>query len=176
MTKTPLFLLLALLAGAAPLARAAGSGQWTVSTDNPDMMYAVVLNDSGALFGEYCYPGKQSCMWLISLSTACEDGHQYPVLANSDSGAVHLSIQCQGPISSGQEKSYAYAFTDFDAVDDLVTHSRRVGFAVPLESDRFRVVRFNIEGSARALAELRGKAGHVMNPPKQQKGSKELTL
>lgn len=176
MTKYLITLLLALLAFAAAPAVADDSDKWTVNTDDPAMMYAVVLNDSGALFGEYCYPDKHSCLWLISLSTECEKNHKYPVLANSDGGAVHLTIQCQGAIGNDDDKKYAYVFTDFDEINDLVKHAKRVGFALPLQSDRFRVVRFSLEGAASAIAEMRGKAADVMDKQQPGSSSKDETL
>src|SRR5512144_2189785 len=90
MKKLLLPVFFALVLGAGSPAHAEDYGKWTVVTDDPTMMYAVVFNDSGALFGQYCYPEKGSCLWLISTSTSCEKDHKYPVLANSDGGAVPL--------------------------------------------------------------------------------------
>ncbi len=166
----------ALTLGAGSLARAEDFGKWTVVTDDPTMMYAVVFNDSGALFGQYCYPEKGSCLWLISTSTSCEKDHKYPVLANSDGGAVPLTIQCQGSIGKGSDVKYAYVFTDFDEVTNLVKNATRIGFAVPLQSDQFKVVRFPVDGSAEALAALRNKASEAMDKKKSKNSSKDLTL
>lgn len=169
----PAFFFLALCAST--LARAEDYGKWTVVTDDPTMMYAVVFNDSGALFGQYCYPDKGSCLWLISMSTSCEKDHKYPVLANSDGGAVQLTIQCQGSIGKGTDVKYAYVFTDFDEVSNLVKNATRIGFAVPLQEDQFKMVRFEVDGSADALSAMRSKASDAMDK-KKSKGSPDMTL
>lgn len=162
--------------GASSLAYAQDFGKWTVVTDDPTMMYAVTFNDSGALFGQYCYPDQGSCLWLISVTTSCEKDHKYPVLANSDGGAVPLTLQCQGPIGGkGEDAKFAYVFTDFDAVSNLVKSATRIGFAVPLQADQFKVVRFEVDGSAPALSAMRSKASAAMDQGKA-KNTKDQTL
>ncbi len=162
--------------GASALAHAQDFGKWTVVTDDKTMMYAIVFNDSGALFGQYCYPEKGSCLWLISASTSCEKDHKYPVLANSDGGAVPLTLQCQGSIGGkGTEAKYAYVFTDFDEVSNLVKNATRIGFAVPLQADQFKVVRFEVDGSAEAITAMRNKASATTDE-KKSKNTKDLTL
>jgi hypothetical protein len=161
--------------GASSLARAEDNGKWTVVTDDPAMMYAVTFNDSGALFGQYCYPEEGSCLWLLGASTQCEKGHQYPVLANADGGAIPLKLVCQGSSKTGNDVKYTYVFTDFDAVSNLVKNASRIGFAVPLQADQFKVVRFEVDGSAEALAAMRAKASAAMDNAKT-KSTKDQTL
>jgi hypothetical protein len=176
MTKKLLTACLFMALGASTLAQAQDFGKWTVVTDDPTMMYAVTFNDSGALFGQYCYPDKGTCLWLMSTSTSCEKDHKYPILANSDGGAVQLTLQCQGPIGDkGTDAKYAYVFTDFDEVSDLVKNATRIGFAVPLQADQFKVVRFEVDGSAAAISAMRDKASAAMDD-KKAKGTKDMTL
>jgi hypothetical protein len=167
MTKKLLAALFFMALGLDAMAQGEDFGKWTVVTDDPTMMYAVTFNDSGALFGQYCYPDKGSCLWLISTSTSCEKDHKYPVLANSDGGAVPLTLHCQGTIGSkGVDAKYAYVFNDFDAVTNLVKNATRIGFAMPLQADQFKVVRFEVGGSAAALAAMRSKASAAMDDAK----------
>ncbi len=175
--KTLLQALFFLAWGASALAQAEDYGKWTVSTEDKTMMYAVTFNDSGALFGQYCYPDKGSCLWLVSTSTACDKDHKYPVLANSDGGAAPLTLQCQGSIGGkGEDAKYAYVFTDFDAVSNLVKNATRIGFAVPLQADQFKVVRFEVGGSAPALAAMRKKASDAMDEARPASNTRDQTL
>jgi hypothetical protein len=125
-------------------------GDWQVHTKD---LYAATSNDSDQVFGQFCYVEDSSCLWLVGITVACDEGQKYPVLANSDAAAVHLEMLCLDgkPIEGGR---YRYAFTDFDRVDRLVRESQRVGFAMPMQEDSFRVIRFNLRGSDKALSKL----------------------
>jgi len=74
------------------------------------------------------------------------------VLANSDIGAMPLGVYCDDKLHDGASR---YVFTDFDRLTNIVTRGMRVGFALPLQSDHFRVVRFDLRGSRRAVSEMR---------------------
>jgi hypothetical protein len=138
-------------------------GDWHVETkpDGATALYAVTVNDSGNAFGQFCFPNSSSCVWLITLKTACKSGDEYAVLANSDTGAVQLEVLCNDQLPSGQ---YRYAFTDFEKVDLLVKQSLRVGFALPLQQDQFHVVRFKIRGAGAALSAMRAAAEKQARP------------
>jgi hypothetical protein len=154
--------LVVLLAFTGILQAAAQSyGDWFVETSKATYFYAVSVNDSGNVLGQFCFPGDGSCIWLIGMKPSCKSGARYPVLANSDAGAVHLEVLCDGQLESGL---YRYAFTSFDNVDNMVRQSSRVGFAIPLEEDQFRVVRFNTRGGAAALSAMRSAAERRTKP------------
>jgi hypothetical protein len=137
------------------LAHAQTFGSWFVGTKRSDFLYALSINDSGNVLGQFCYPGDGSCIWLIALKTGCQKGDHHPVLANSDAGSVHLDVLCDGQLESGL---FRYAFTNFDQVDNIVRQGTRVGFALPLQKDEFRVVRFDLSEAASALATMRAAA------------------
>ncbi|MEE9913633.1 MAG: hypothetical protein K4571_18125 [Deltaproteobacteria bacterium] len=120
-------------------------------TDTGDAFYAATINDSGNLLGQYCYPSKGNCIWLLGMRTACEEGAQYPVLANSDAGSSHINVYCSAKLDNGM---YRYVFSEHDAIDKIITKGLKVGFAVPLQSDQFRVVRFDLNGSSRAITKM----------------------
>lgn len=130
-------------------------GAWIVEHDESEGYYAITMNDSGNLLGQFCFPERGSCVWFLGIDTACDEGGRIPVLANSDAGATSLTVLCDGQLESGP---YRYAFTDFDAVDAIVREGQRVGFAFPLEGDRFSVERFNLSGSNRAIERMREQA------------------
>ena len=119
--------------------------------------FAVTMNDSGGMLGEYCYTAGASCVYLLAFSTGCEPGSQYPVLVNSDIGAQYLEVHCDGPLPT-VAGFYRYVFTDFSAIDKIVKGAIRVGFAFPLKGDEFRVIRFSLNGSNEAIAAMRAVA------------------
>jgi hypothetical protein len=127
-------------------------GDWLVNSKAGEFQYAATVNDSGALFGQYCFPGNDRCMWLLGMSARCERGDEYPVLANSDAGATPIGIHCEGRLDDGL---YRYIFTDFDSVDALVRKGSIIGFAVPLFQDQFKVVRFKLNGAIPAITAMR---------------------
>ena len=142
----------------------AQSSSWTTGvTDSKDTLYAATVNDSGNVFGEYCKVKDGSCVWLLGMSSACKEGDQYPVLANSDAGSVPVTVYCSAKIA---EIGFRYVFTDFKAIDSIVTEAIRVGFAVPLQGDQFRVLHFDLSGSTRAIKQLQAELQRRV-PPKQ---------
>lgn len=157
------------------VSRAQSFGTWTTgATDSGDFLYAATINDSGNLLGEYCSPSTGNCMWLLGMSTACKEGDQYPVLANSDAGAAQISVYCSAKLDNGQ---YRYVFTEFDAINNLVTKGLRVGFAVPLQADQFRVIRFDLGSSNQALELMRQTAQAVQkNSPSRTTGTRDQNL
>jgi hypothetical protein len=52
-------------------------GDWRVgTTPTPphDSLYAATINDSSNILGQYCYPAKGSCLWLLTLPMRCTNG------------------------------------------------------------------------------------------------------
>ena len=63
-----------------------------------------------------------------------------------------IEVVCRGKLDNGM---YRYVFTDFEQIDDTVKKASRIGFAVPLAGDQFRVIRFDLMGSNEAIAAIR---------------------
>lgn len=143
--------------------------EWfTGVTDSGDkLFYAATMNESGNILGQYCDPSTGNCIWLLGMSTVCKEGDQYPVLANSDASSAHILVYCSARLDNGH---YRYVFTEFDVINNIVMKGVRVGFAVPLQADQFRVVRFNLSGSNRAIASMRAAAEKI-----QKKSSSKST-
>ena len=136
--------------GAGPVAMK----NWYVDTDS-DTMYAVTMNDSGSLFGQYCFASTRSCVYLIALGTGCEKGRRYSILANTDVGTSYHEIYCDGELEGGK---FRYVFTDFGTIDFLVATAAKVGFAMPLQDDQFKIIRFDLDGGASATGRLKEMA------------------
>lgn len=128
-------------------------GPWIVADMNDGSgSFAGTINDSGAIFGKYCYFNAQSCLWIMTADVGCESGSEYPVLLNSDGGAAQATVSCK-PID-GKNR---YFFNNYSDVDDAVARSSRIGFAFPMASGQFQVTRFDIRQSTAAMKALDAK-------------------
>jgi hypothetical protein len=146
-------------------------GNWFTELKSATGLYAATINDSGALFGQFCYPAEGNCIWLIGMSTGCDKGDKYPVLANSDAGAQQLELLCDGRLESGL---YRYVFLNFDAVDAIARKGTRIGIAIPLQADQFRVVRFQLNGATQAIDVMRAASERRVKPA--SKTTRDLLL
>ncbi|MCX8004722.1 MAG: hypothetical protein N2688_07160 [Burkholderiaceae bacterium] len=120
--------------------------------------YAATVNESGHAFGQYCFVNDGLCYWILVLATTCREGERYPVLVNSDAGASSHEILCLGPFRVAGRELWRYAFVDFNAIDSVVRSGLRIGIALPLQSDQFRVVRFDLPRSNDILDRVRERA------------------
>lgn len=141
-------------------------GDWSADIgDDGTFTYAATANDSGGAFGEYCYFKSGNCMWILGMSTGCESGKTYPVLASSEAGAEALEVRCDGELLKGK---YRYTLTDFDAMSNIVHQAKGEGmlaFAFPMPGSTFRVSRFPLAGSGPAIAAIEGYlAKHKASP------------
>jgi hypothetical protein len=148
---------LALLCSLPMSASGANLGDWrTGVTTNGKEFFAYTQNDNGQAFGEWCSVDSGSCTWMIGMSFACDKDFAYPVLANSDAEAESLSMNCSGTIEDTDLSRYA--FTDFKSVKSLLKDAHVVGFAIPMQSDQFRVIRFSLDGCSDAIAAMEASA------------------
>lgn len=138
-------------------ARGASLGDWrTGVTTNGKEFFAYTLNDSGQAFGEWCSVDSGYCTWMIGMSYGCDKNFAYPVLANSDAEAESLSMNCSGTIEDTDLSRYA--FTDFKLVKSLLKDGHVVGFAIPMQSDQFRVIKFSLDGCSDAISTMEAGA------------------
>jgi len=148
-------------------------GDWVVETKS-EGAFAASMNDSGNAFGQFCNPAERVCFWVIALTQNCTENHRYPVLANSDAGAVPLQVVCRGYVSEGK---YRYVFTEFEAVDRIVrqgSQGSRIGFAIPLQGGDFIAVRFALRGAVSAIDKMRADAESRIPP--STSGTKDKRL
>ena len=121
---------------------------WSISK-MANGMDAYTVNDSGELLGEFCYYKTTTCEWQIGIHTACNKGSDGDVLANSEASATPLEVKCEGQVP-GMPLLYAFVFTNWKLFESGITNSSRVGFAMPLASDQFTVIRFSLAGRTKA--------------------------
>ena len=136
-------------------------GSWRIDLNEylkrqSDNIYAATLNDSENVFGQFCYPAEGSCMWILGISTGCQDKSTYPVLASTEAGAISLEVICFGKYA---DRYYRYAFADFDKVDSLVRAGTRIGIVFPLKgAGEFKAIRFDLNGAIEAIDKMRSAA------------------
>ena len=129
---------------------------WSVGKMPNNMgLYAATRNDSGLVFGEYCYAKTGKCLWLIGTNAACDRGRHYPVLANTDAGSTTLEIICAGgPIQLSDKTVYTYSFSDWNRLNGLIKKSTHFGLAVPMKGDQFEAWRFSLNGLLAATSAM----------------------
>ena len=140
---------------------------WVVDRSNDGtFFYAATgsLGESGSedkLFAQSCYIGG-SCIWLLAIKLGCEQDAEYPVLLNGESGAQILSLKCMGPIEG--TRMFRYGFTDFDKISVSVERNKLIGFAFPLKSGYFQVLRFSLIGASNAIVDAQQRASRAVPP------------
>jgi hypothetical protein len=130
------------------------SGDWYWSNDDGSFYWAATTNQADHILGQYCYFEGDACLYLVGMSIDCKVGEEYPALINSDAGAIQVTLIC----SHEFRKQKILAINSFDDIDRVVRNSTRIGIAVPLENDQFKVGRFSLAGSVKAIDRMRAAA------------------
>ncbi|CAG9297928.1 hypothetical protein [Celerinatantimonas diazotrophica] len=137
---------------------------WAVNTEGDSYYYAATKNKSGHVFGEYCYFKNKSCLFLIGIDITCHKGHQYPVLVNSEQGALNLTLSCGNKV----DHQNVLIFNNFDKIDQIVRTSSKLGVVVPMESGQFKVSRFSLLGAKYCIDTMRAKAAKHLSKNKNK--------
>ncbi|ELB2761122.1 hypothetical protein QNE23_004548 [Vibrio alginolyticus] len=127
---------------------------WVINTEGEDYYYAATINNSGHVFGKYCYFADQQCLFLIGVDITCSKGSQYPVLVNAESGSLNLNLVCGDRIG----KQSVLIFDNFDQIEMTAKESNQLGIAIPMESGHFKVSRFSLSGSTYSLDTMTNEA------------------
>lgn len=157
-----------------PYAYAQKYDAWIVGQiEGDEGLYAATVNDSSGVLGQYCYTDSNNCLWLIATDVTCEQENKYPVLVNADGGSAQMELVCLK-----FENKPRYAFTDFKKIDDVIRSSNiYIGFAFPMESGHFKVSRFLLGGSLKAITTMRNMAEKNQTPkPKPKRSTRDLRL
>ena len=150
---------------------------WTYGqTTDKSARYANTVNDSDGVFTQRCLLESESCYWSIATLTSCEKDASTPILGSADEGAFHLTIVCGESFTYGGKKYFQYYFDSFDNVDKMVRASKSIGFAMPLESGLFRVIRFDLTGAVKAIDSMRTLAQADIDRKPKKPRTKDLTL
>jgi len=111
--------------------------------DNGDGIAAV--GDDQEMLGFRCFSETKKCIHFIITGTSCNIGSEVPILVNTKSGASQISGMC------GKSNKYELYLTPYDNIHTLLKKNSQIGFAIPLESGRFKALRFSLKGSSKAM-------------------------
>lgn len=115
---------------------------------NNEGVFAAVANDSGVIFGRYCYYKDQTCVWIMANEMGCKLGDEYPALATAET-STHLTLVCGG--KSPTQSHNRYYLKPYDTVEGLVNQGGTLGVAMVAESGNFKVYRFDLRGAKAML-------------------------
>lgn len=146
-----------MLVGAYGVALAAPQqyGDWVVTLSG-EYQEAYTGNDSGSTFGLFCFNG--ACEFYVDSNNPCTENAAIPMLINSETGALSVKSKCVHLNVQRGRTRYVYSIMDTDVID-AISNGQAIGFAMPLESGKFKVVRFSLNGARDAT----GVVGAAMN-------------
>ena len=123
-------------------------GEWfVVRADNGDMVAGTQQDNFSKLLVYRCFKEHNKCAHVLVADIKCDDGDIYPVLINSDRSALSVNTIC----NINDDGRSELVLTEFDYVHELIKKSNLVGFAIPMASGQFKVVRFSLNGSSKAM-------------------------
>jgi hypothetical protein len=155
--KKLIFAIFAIAFSYSALANDATFGKWRVFGGKPeDPPLALTANDSDNAFGQVCSDETVACYWMIlSPKTPCNKGDSSAILVNSSSGANGLTVQCIGPVTIFGKSYHRYVLSPFEDVSGIVAKSSgMISFAMAVDGGSFTVMRFDLNGSEKAIAYL----------------------
>ena len=125
-------------------------GNWSVIKSNQEIQIAKVENGENAT-GIICVISSNSCLAYATLGFDCEDGHKYPLLINAATGAFNSLATCKHIIPELK----IIVIEEFELMVSAFESGGEVGFATPLKSGQFKVVRFSTIGATAAIKDAR---------------------
>lgn len=132
---------------------------WMVDVNSPDKKFAYSVNQAGEVIGQLCTYASDgnNCVYIFTMNLECKVGNEYPVLVNSDVGAIGLKVVCDRRLSGG---SYRYFFY-YDDIDEAISTASNLSMVFPTDNDQFRVLRFSLSGSLAAIKKMREAADQM---------------
>lgn len=122
-------------------------GDWfVIQPGDGDGLIAATVNDSESILAFRCYHKAQKCIHVLHANITCSDDGEYPVLVNSDLAAVAMDAVCGNVNQRGE-----LYLTQYDTIHEILQKGNDIGFAIPMESGRFKAVRFSLNGSGKAM-------------------------
>lgn len=127
-------------------------GDWVWYTDDPTSYYAATANSAGQVLMQLCDLEDGNCVYAVGFETRCDEGDTHPALVNTDQSAASIELHCGKRLDDG---SNLMLVGDFDQLDGILRKASRIGFALPMQGDEFKAIRFSLKGSVTALDRMR---------------------
>lgn len=134
-------------------------GSWELVLDTPGMQVAKTVNDSGSVAGVICLTSTGACSAYVGSDLACEENGKYPMMINAPTGA-HLATATCMTIAKAQYlilEEYSTAIAAFES-------GGLIGFALPMQSGKFEVLRFSTSGATAAIREAQASLARSQKP------------
>lgn len=125
---------------------------FVVRADNGDMVAGTQQDNFSKALVYRCFKELNKCAHVLIADIECDDGHTYPVLVNSEHSALSMDTLC-----TDNEGESELILTEFDRIHKIIQKSNVIGIAVPMASGQFKVVRFSLKGSSKAMSYAEGK-------------------
>jgi hypothetical protein len=145
------FLSAMLLTGGAT-ANPARVGKWSVQK-SPSVQYAFTQNDAGAEIGIICLMESRDCLAYIITTNQCSDGAIIPMMLNTPVGANTVQTVCRHFPADQGKVTMMNVVTEFDVLKTAMESGGTIGFAIPMQSGAFHVLRFDTAGGTLAIKE-----------------------
>lgn len=131
---------------------------WAMSYSTEGTPFILTRNDSGSLFGQWCDAEESSCYWILASQTPCKKGNEAPALVSAEGGVTAITTICSTPITVAGKLMYRVLLSPFDDMEKIIKGGARISFALAVENDNFRVIRYSLKGVSLAnLAMNRAK-------------------
>ena len=175
MKKLTCFLALAIACVLTCGAQDATVGDWTFGTATDGTPYTYTMNESGGVFGQWCDGTEGSCFWVVASTSRCADNVQYPVIVNGATTSFAATFICSGTVQLSGKTHYRYVLSPFDSVQSAVMQGARIGIAIPMTGEEFRVLRFSLNGAA-FMSQKMDSAKLIFWENKSKKSTRDLRL
>ncbi|WP_420383225.1 hypothetical protein [Novosphingobium sp.] len=134
---------------------------WTTQIgDDKRSVFAANTNADGSVLMENCNVDTKKCTWLMGGDTSCDNDKSAPALLNSDKYAGSIDLICRGEVNKGL---YAYAFSDWKALESLIKESKNLAIAVAIGNNNFKVFRFSLFGMTESQKEAEDIWQYMIN-------------
>ena len=129
-------------------------GKWFYSAagveTNP--RFSAATFSAGNILAYRCYPEEQKCKHSLNANIKCKANSLIPLLVSSNSGAFSTTGICDFAKGDTEEGSiYEFIFSNFDEIHEVFKNDQYISIAVPMEAGVFKVIRFDLEGSSKAM-------------------------
>lgn len=119
---------------------------------------------------QLCDTEDGACFYAVSFGTRCQKDETYHALVNSDAGNGSFELLCGAEVQG----SNLLFVQDFEQMDALVRKATRIGFALPMQGDDIKTVRFSLRGSVAAIDAMRRALARTAPMPPTAKKVREV--
>ncbi|PAU56727.1 hypothetical protein BZL41_18990 [Pseudomonas sp. PIC25] len=120
---------------------------WSVihAKDSVDLI-AITQNKAGGYLAFRCFVDTQKCVHVFSAGFECKVGAAVPVLVNTPASALSVQTSC-----ASNSVEYELRVDDQSQIHEVLQQDGVIGFAFPINSGLFKVVRYSLEGASEAM-------------------------